>query len=115
MPAIGKDDTLDAYAKKLGDLGIVPVVSKQFNDAKPGTPFGTDPPGGTKVATGAKVKVLVSVGQPQVVYTNGKDILRLNGATAAKLDPVATRPGRRRSIRPGPPTASSSPTRPTAA
>ena len=92
VPAIGKDDTLDAYAKKLGDLGIVPVVSKQFDDAKPGTPFGTDPPGGTKVATGAKVKVLVSVGQPQVVYTNGKDILRLNGATAAKLDPVATGP-----------------------
>ena len=47
------------------------------------------------MATGAKVKVLVSVGQPQVVYTNGKDILRLNGATAAKLDPVATSPARR--------------------
>ena len=94
VPAIGKDDTLDAYAKKLGDLGIVPVVSKQFDDSKPGTPFGTDPPGGTKVATGAKVKVLVSVGQPQVLYTNGKDILRLNGATAAKLEPVATGPGK---------------------
>jgi beta-lactam-binding protein with PASTA domain len=92
VPAIGKGDTLDAYAKKLGDLGIVPVVSKQFNDAKPGTPFGTEPPGGTKVANGAKVRVLVSVGQPQVVYTNGKDILRLNGATGAKLDPVATGP-----------------------
>ena len=94
MPAIGKDDSLDAYAKKLGDLGIVPVVSKQFDDSKPGTPFGTEPPGGTKVATGAKVKVLVSVGQPQVLYTNGKDILRLNGATAAKLEPVATGPGK---------------------
>ena len=93
VPAIAKGDTLDAYAKKLGDLGIVPVVSKQFNDAKPDTPFGTNPPGGTKVATGAKVKVLVSVGQPQIVYTNGKDILRLDGATAAKLDPVSTAPG----------------------
>ena len=93
VPAIAKDDTLDAYAKKLGDLGIVPVVSKQFNDAKPDTPFGTNPPGGTKVATGAKVKVLVSVGQPQIVYTNGKDILRLDGATGAKLDPVSTSPG----------------------
>ena len=92
MPAIGKDDTLDAYAKKLGDLGIVPVVVKQFNDAKQGTPFATDPPGGTKVANGAKVKVLVSAGQPEVLYTNGKNILRLNGATGAKLDPVATSP-----------------------
>ncbi len=92
VPAIGKDDTLDAYAKKLGDLGIVPVVVKQFNDAKQGTPFATDPPGGTKVANGAKVKVLVSAGQPEVLYTNGKNILRLNGATGAKLDPVATSP-----------------------
>jgi hypothetical protein len=38
------------------------------------------------------VKLLVSVGQPQVVYTNGKNILRLNGANGAKLDPVATSP-----------------------
>ncbi len=45
------------------------------------------------MATGAKVKVLVSVGQPQIVYTNGKDILRLDGATGAKLDPVSTSPG----------------------
>ena len=36
--------------------------------------------------------LLVSVGQPQVVYTNGKNILRLNGANGAKLDPVATSP-----------------------
>ena len=42
---------LDAYAKKIADLGVVPVVSKQFNDAPPGTPFATVPPGGTKVAT----------------------------------------------------------------
>jgi beta-lactam-binding protein with PASTA domain len=92
VPAIEKGETLDAYAKKLGDLGIVPVVSKQFNDAKVGTPFGTQPPGGTKVKNGAKVRVLVSVGQPQVLYSNGKDILRLNGATGAKLDPVSTGP-----------------------
>ncbi len=83
---------LDAYAKKVADLGVVPVVSKQFNDAPPGTPFATVPPGGTKVAAKSKVRILVSVGQPQVVYTNGKNILRLNGATGGKLDPVATSP-----------------------
>ena len=71
------------------------------------------PPGGTKVDSGAKVRVLVSVGQPQVLYTNGKDVLRLNGATGAKLDPVATGPDDERT-RPGPRTASTSPTRPTA-
>jgi len=92
VPAIPKDATVDAFGKQLGDLGIVPVVVKQFNDVKTGTPFATEPPGGTKVAAGAKVRVLVSAGQPQVVYTNGKDVLRLNGATGAKLDPVATSP-----------------------
>lgn len=92
VPAIPKGATLDAFAKQLGDLGIVPVPVKQFNDAKPGTPFATEPPGGTKVAAGAKVRVLVSVGQPQVVFSNGKDVLRINGATGAKLDPVATSP-----------------------
>ena len=47
------------------------------------------------MATGAKVKVLVSVGQPQVVYTNGKDILRLNGATACQARPGGHLAGRR--------------------
>jgi len=91
IPAIGKDK-VDAYAKKVADLGIVPVVSKQFNDAPSGTLFATVPPGGTKVAAKSKVRLLVSVGQPQVVYTNGKNILRLNGANGAKLDSVATSP-----------------------
>ncbi len=91
VPAIN-GAKLDAYAKKAADLGIVPVVSKQFNDAPPGTPFATEPAGGTKVAAKSKLRVLVSVGQPQVVYTNGKNILRLNGATGGKLDPVASSP-----------------------
>ncbi|WP_028067015.1 PASTA domain-containing protein [Solirubrobacter soli] len=91
IPAIGKDD-LDTYAKKVADLGIVPKVRKEFNDAPKGTLFATDPPGGTKVAPKSTVTLLVSVGQPQVVYTNGKDILRLNGANGQKLDPVATSP-----------------------
>ena len=99
IPAIGKDD-VDAYAKKVADLGIVPTVRKEFNDAPKGTLFATEPPGGTKVAPKSKVTLLVSVGQPQVVYTNGKNILRLNGANGAKLDPVATSPDEERT-RPG--------------
>jgi hypothetical protein len=35
----------------------------------------------------------VSVGEPQVIFSNGKDILRVNGATGAKFDPVASTPG----------------------
>ena len=72
-------------------------------------------PAAPRSANGAKVKVLVSVGQPQVVYTNGKDILRLNGANAAEARPGGDEPGGRRRTRPGPPTASTSPTPPTGA
>jgi WD40 repeat protein len=70
----------------------VPEVVKRFDDSPPPTLFATDPPGGTKVAKGAKVKLLVSVGQPQIVYTNGKDILRADGRNGKKFDPVAASP-----------------------
>ena len=91
VPAISGLKT-DEYAKKVADLGIVPVVVKRFDDSPPTTLFATDPPGGTKVAKGAKVKLLVSVGQPQVVFTNGKDILRVDGRNGKKFDPVAASP-----------------------
>src|SRR3954469_25175273 len=91
VPAIAGLKT-DEYAKKAADLGIVPEVVKRFDDSPPPTLFATDPPGGTKVAKGAKVKLLVSVGQPQVVFTNGKDILRVDGRNGKKFDPVAASP-----------------------
>jgi beta-lactam-binding protein with PASTA domain len=91
VPAIAGAKT-DEYAKKVADLGIVPEVVKRFDDSPPPTLFATDPPGGTKVAKGAKVKLLVSVGQPQVVFTNGKDILRVDGRNGKKFDPVAASP-----------------------
>ncbi len=91
VPAITSPDVA-TYAKKVADLGIVPQTKKQFDDSKVGTLFATVPPGGTKVANGAKVTLLVSAGQPDVVYSNDKDILRINGASGAKFDPVAASP-----------------------
>jgi beta-lactam-binding protein with PASTA domain len=88
LPAVA-GAKVDTYAKKIADLGVVPETSKQFNNAVPGTLFATDPPGGTKVAKGQKVKLLISVGQPQVVFSNGKDILRIDGANGKKFPPVA--------------------------
>ena len=35
------------------------------------------------------MQLLVSVGQPQVVFTNEKDIKRVDGRNGAPLDPVA--------------------------
>jgi Tol biopolymer transport system component len=71
---------------------MVPVEEKQFNDAPVGSVFATAPPGGTKVAKNAKVKVLVSAGQPQVIFSNGKDIKRVDGATGKPLPAVADGP-----------------------
>ena len=53
VPPIAKQ-TKEAYAKAAADLGIVPVVVKQFNDARPNTLFGTNPEPGTKVKKGTK-------------------------------------------------------------
>ncbi len=91
VPPLAKQ-TKEAYAKAAADLGIVPVVVKQFNDARPNTLFATNPEPGTKVKKGTKVQLLVSVGQPQVVFTNEKDIKRVDGRNGAPLDPVAAGP-----------------------
>ena len=107
VPAIGKDDTSTPTPRRSPTSASSRSSPSSSTTRQPGTLFATDPPGGTKVAPKSKVKVLVSVGQPQVIYTNGKNILRLNGANGAKLDPVATSPddearpdlGRRRRAR----------------
>lgn len=88
VPPIGKDD-VEAYAKKAADLGIVPKTSRRFNDAPAGRLVAVVPEPGTKVKAGAKVSLIVSAGQPQVIFTNEKDILRVNGANGQKLDPIA--------------------------
>jgi hypothetical protein len=38
------------------------------------------------------VTLLVSAGEPQVIFSNEKDIVRINGSTGAKLDAVAASP-----------------------
>jgi beta-lactam-binding protein with PASTA domain len=86
---------VDAYAGGLAKLKLTPVQSKVFTDqAKPGTLFATDPPGGTKVAAGATVKLLVSNGIPQVAFDNDKDIVLVNGITGKKIDTVSKSPAR---------------------
>ncbi|HVL97396.1 MAG TPA: PASTA domain-containing protein, partial [Solirubrobacteraceae bacterium] len=64
-----------------------------FSDtAKPGALFGTDPPGGTKVAAGSAVKLLVSAGFPQIAYDDGKNVLLVNGADGKRLETIAKSP-----------------------
>ena len=69
-----------------------PSSSSSSTTRKPNTLFATKPEPGTKVKKGAKVQLLVSVGQPQVVFTNEKDIKRVDGRNGAPLEPVAEGP-----------------------
>jgi hypothetical protein len=61
------------------------VEIRQFNDAPKGTILGTVPVGGTGVAKGADVQVLVSRGEPDVAFSDGKNIRRINAATETPL------------------------------
>ncbi len=88
VPPVGKDD-VETYAKKAADLGIVPNPTRRFDDAPVGQLVAVIPEPGTEVKKGAKVQLVVSAGQPQVIFTNEKDILRVNGANGQKLDPIA--------------------------
>jgi beta-lactam-binding protein with PASTA domain len=91
VPEIG-GAPIEEYAKTVADENLVPVKETAFNAAKAGTVFGTEPAENTEVEAGSKVKLLVSAGFPQLVFDNDKDILRVNGATGKKLDPVADGP-----------------------
>lgn len=88
VPAINKQE-LDAFAGNISKLKLVPEVVKQFDNSPKGTLFATDPPGGTKVEAGSKVKLLVSAGFPQVAFDDDKNVLLIDGATGKKLPPIA--------------------------
>ena len=47
------------------------------------------PKAGETAKEGATVTLLVSGGFPSLVYDNNEDILRVNGASGAKLPPIA--------------------------
>jgi beta-lactam-binding protein with PASTA domain len=93
IPAIGDQDTT-AFAQKMGDDGLVPEMVRSFDESKAGTLYATEPPGGTKVKAGTKVKLLVSAGFPQLAFDDDKNIRLLNGATGKALDPIAKGPQR---------------------
>jgi beta-lactam-binding protein with PASTA domain len=93
VPAV-EGAEIDAYAQKAADETLVPSPQREFSDQPVGTVFATDPPAGTKVAEGAALKVFVSAGFPELVFDDGDDVLRVNGANGKKLDPIAKGPNR---------------------
>jgi beta-lactam-binding protein with PASTA domain len=82
------------YARKVADAGLLPEQATAFNAAEPGALFAVEPGENTEVEAGSTVRLLVSAGFPQLAFDNDKDILRVNGATRERLDPVAKSPAR---------------------
>jgi beta-lactam-binding protein with PASTA domain len=88
IPAIDGAAT-EEYAQKISDLKLVPETKTAFSDAEAGTLFDTDPKAGQTAKEGEKVTLLVSGGFPSLVFDNDEDVLRVNGASGAKLPPIA--------------------------
>jgi beta-lactam-binding protein with PASTA domain len=88
VPAIEGASTAE-YAQKVSDLKLLPETKTAFSDAKAGTLFDTDPKAGQTVKERDTVTLLVSGGFPSLVFDNDEDVLRVNGASGAKLPPIA--------------------------
>jgi beta-lactam-binding protein with PASTA domain len=82
----------DTYAQKAGDVGLLPKVSKVFDDSPKGTIFKVVPEPGTKAKKGDVVTLFVSAGAPELAYDNDKDILLVNSANGKRLPAIAKSP-----------------------
>jgi len=78
-----------AAAQKAAEAGLVPEKVNQFSGKKKGTLIGTIPPAGTKLKEGAKIKLLVSAGFPQLAFDDGENVLLANGANGKRLPAIA--------------------------
>ena len=76
-------------AQAAADAGLVPVKVTEFSGKKKGELIRTEPGPGTKLAAGAKVKLVVSGGFPKLVYDDGKNVKLVNGANGKPLPAVA--------------------------
>ena len=88
LPALAGADVAEA-AQKAAEAGLVPEKVNQFSGKKKGTLIGTIPPAGTKLEEGAKVKLLVSAGFPQLAFDDGENVLLANGANGKRLPAIA--------------------------
>jgi beta-lactam-binding protein with PASTA domain len=88
LPALAGTAVAEA-AQKAAEAGLVPEKVNQFSGKKKGTLIGTIPPAGTKLAEGAKIKLLVSAGFPQLAFDDGENVLLANGANGKRLPAIA--------------------------
>ncbi|MDA0161265.1 PASTA domain-containing protein [Solirubrobacter ginsenosidimutans] len=88
IPAAG-GATPSGYAKRLSDLALVPVVQRVFDEAPRDHVVATRPAAGTTAARGREVRVIVSAGIPRITFSDGDDVLLVDGATGKRLGAVA--------------------------
>ncbi len=91
LPALAGQPLAEA-AQKAADAGLVPVKVTEFSEKKKDVLIRTEPGPGTKLAAGAKVKLVVSGGSPQLAYDDGKNVLLVNGANGKRFPAVAKGP-----------------------
>jgi beta-lactam-binding protein with PASTA domain/Tol biopolymer transport system component len=70
-----------AAASQVSAAGGTPVMTKQFSTEKPGTVIGTNPADISSVQKGQTVQLFVSAGYPDIVFSDGRHILVMNGGT----------------------------------
>jgi Tol biopolymer transport system component len=88
LPALAGVPVAEA-AQKAAEAGLVPEQVNQFSGKKKGTLIGTIPPAGTKLEEGAKIKLLVSAGFPQLAFDDGKNVLLADGSNGKRLPAIA--------------------------
>jgi beta-lactam-binding protein with PASTA domain len=86
------DPKVDSFAKAAANLGLVPKTVPIFSNEPKGTLVRTSPAAGVKAKKGAHVTLFVSAGQPELVFSNGKDVRLVDGRTGKPLKPVADGP-----------------------
>ncbi len=91
LPALAGLGVAEA-AQKTAEAGLVPEKVPVFSGKKKDTLIGTIPKEGTKLPEGAKVKLLVSAGFPQLAYDDGKNVLLVDGASGKRLPAIAKGP-----------------------
>jgi beta-lactam-binding protein with PASTA domain len=90
LPALG--GAVGDAAQAAADAGVIPVKVTEFSAKKKGEVIRTEPPAGTKLKAGDKVKIVVSGGFPELTYDDGKNILLANGANGKRFPAVAKGP-----------------------
>jgi beta-lactam-binding protein with PASTA domain len=81
--------TAVAAAAAVSAAGATPVITRQFDVAEAGTVISQTPPAGTAIKPGEQVQIVVSAGYPEIAFSDGKDVLAMDGGTGKVVKKLA--------------------------